>query len=216
MLSTIPFRLALCGLLLTASPAVAQDANPKWFVRAGVTRLRLVDKIQLNYAGAPVPGAGIHTPTHYTPTVQFGRFVADHFAIALTVGVPPHISIYGRGALQPYGKLAETTYGPAVLTAQYHPLRSGPIRPYIGAGAAYMIIFSTKDGAFQNVSASNDLAPALEGGTDVMLTQRVGLFFDVKKAFLGTTARGTFGGAPVVGQVRLNPLALTTGIAVHF
>jgi outer membrane protein len=216
MLKNIPLPLALCGLLLAASPAAAEDANPKWFVRAGVTRLKLADKIQLNFAGAPVPGAGVHTPPHYTPTVQVGRFLTDHVAIALTAGIPPHIAIDGRGSLQPFGRLAETTYGPAVLTVQYHPLRTGPVRPYLGVGAAYMIIFSTKDGAFQNVSIANDLAPALEGGTDLMVSRQVGLFLDVKKAFLRTTARGTFGGAPVVGKVRLDPLALTAGVAFHF
>ncbi len=216
MRSNIPFRLLLSGLLVMASPALAREANPKWFVKGAVTRLKLADKIKLNYGGTDVPGAGVHTPPHYTPTVQVGRFVADHFAVALTVGVPPHIKIDGAGTLQPFGRLAETTYGPAVLTAQYHPLRTGPVRPYLGVGAAYMIIFSTKDGAFQNVSIANDLAPALEGGTDLMVNDRFGIFLDVKKAFLRTTARGTFGGAPVVGKVRLDPLALSAGIAYHF
>ena len=216
MSSKIRFGLALAGLLLAASPAMAEEANPQWFVRGGVTRLKLADKIQLNFAGAPVPGADIHTPPHYTPTVQVGRYFTDHLAIALTVGLPPHISIYGRGALQPFGKLAETTYGPAVLTVQYHPVKKGPVRPYVGVGASYMIIFSTQDAAFQNVSIKNDLAPALEGGTDVMLNRRFGIFFDVKKAFLRTTANGTFGGAPVVGKVKLDPWALTAGVAFHF
>ena len=217
MTSKILPWLALPVLLAAASPAAAQgDDDTKWFARAGVTRLRLADKIQLTAGGAPVPGADIHTPTHYTPTVQLGHYFAKNFAVALTVGVPPHINIYGRQTLQPFGKLAETTYGPAVLTAQYHPLRSGPVRPYIGVGAAYMIVFSAKDGAFQNVHIDNDLSPAIEGGTDIMFSRRVGLFLDVKKAWLRTTATGTFGGAPVVGKVKLDPLALTAGIAIHF
>lgn len=70
-----------------------------------------------------------------------------------------------------------------------------------------MIIFSTKDGAFQEVEIDNDLSPALEAGADFMLTERFGIFVDAKKAFLRTEARGTFGGNPVVGKVRLNPWA---------
>jgi outer membrane protein len=201
---------------LSASPAAAQEASSNWYVHGGITRLSLADGIKLNFAGAPVPGAGIHTKPSYTPTVQVGRYFGQHVALALTVGLPPHIDIQGRGTLQPFGKLAETTYGPCVATLQYHPVRSGPVQPYVGAGAAYMIIFSTKDAAFQNVRIANDLAPALEGGTDIMLGKRVGLFVDAKKAFLRTTARGTFGGAPVVGKVRLDPWAFTTGVTVHF
>jgi outer membrane protein len=212
----IQVPIALAGLLLAASPAAAQDADANWFVHLGATRLTLADKIALNFAGAPVPGAGIETKPHLTPTVQIGRFVGEHIAIAVTVGVPPHISIQGAGALQPFGKLAETTYGPSVATVQYHPFRSGPVQPYVGVGASYMIIFSAKDAAFRDVTIEDDLAPALEGGTDVMLNKRVGFFLDVKKAFLRTTARGTFGGAPVVGKVKLDPWALSAGATFRF
>ena len=100
-----------------------------------MTRLSLADEIKLNFAGAPVPGADIHTKPSYTPTVQVGRYFGQHVAVSLTVGLPPHIEIQGRGTLQPFGKLAETTYGPCVLTLQYHPIRTGPIQPYVGAGA---------------------------------------------------------------------------------
>lgn len=218
MKMTIKFLscLAFTGLMIAASPAAAQAPDGNWFARGGVTRLKLADKITLTAGGAPVPGADVHTDPHYTPTIQIGRYVASHLAVALTVGIPPHIKIYGTGTLQPFGKLAETTYGPAVLTLQYHPVTSGPVRPYVGVGAAYMIIFSTKDAAFQNVRIKNDLSPALEGGTDIMFSRRVGVFLDVKKAFLRTVASGTFGGAPVVGKVKLDPIALTAGVAVHF
>ena len=208
--------IAMLAAAFAASPAAAQEASSEWYVHGGLTRLSLADAIKLDFAGAPVPGAGIHTKPSYTPTVQVGRFVATHVAVSLTVGLPPHIDIQGRGTLQPFGKLAETTYGPAVLSLQYHPLRKGPVQPYVGAGAAYMIIFSTKDAAFQNVRIANDLGPAIEGGTDIMISRRIGVFLDAKKAFLRTTARGTFGGAPVVGKVRLDPLALTAGLTVHF
>ena len=216
MFTTKTLAIGMFAAALYASPAAAQEAPTNWYVHGGLTRLSLADEIKLNFAGAPVPGADIHTKPSYTPTVQVGRYVGHNVAVSLTVGLPPHIEIQGRGTLQPFGKLAETTYGPCVLTLQYHPVRTGPIQPYIGAGAAYMIIFSTKDAAFQNVRIANDLAPALEAGTDIMIGRRVGLFVDAKKAFLRTTATGTFGGAPVVGKVRLDPWAFTAGVSVHF
>lgn len=216
MFSTKTFAIGMLAAALSASPAAAQEARSNWYVHGGVTRLSLADAIKLTAGGAPVPGSALHTKPSYTPTVQVGRFLGEHLAIALTVGLPPHIDIEGRGTLQPFGKLAETTYGPAVLSLQYHPVRTGPVQPYVGAGAAYMIIFSTKDAAFQNVRIANDLAPALEGGTDIMISRRLGIFVDAKKAFLRTTARGTFGGAPVVGKVRLDPWAFTAGLTAHF
>ncbi len=212
------FGSAACALVATfaASPAAAQGGDEQWFARAGVTRLKLADEIDLTFAGAPVPNAGIRTKAHYTPTVQAGRFIGEHFAVALTVGPPPHIDIQGSDALQPFGKLAETTYGPAVLTLQFRPLRTGTVQPYVGAGAAYMKIFSTKDAAFRDVEIDDDLSVALEVGTDIMFNQRYGIFLDAKKAFLRTEARGTFSGAPVVGQVRLDPWAFSAGATFRF
>ena len=70
------------------------------------------------------------------------------------------------------------------FTVQYHPLRSGRIRPYIGAGASYMLVFGTKDGAFQDLRVDDDLGLAFEAGSDFMVTDSFGIFADVKKAML--------------------------------
>ena len=215
MRKTIWAGLLLAPLMLP-SQANAQGAELDWFVRAGATQLTLADEIDLSVGGVTVPNAGIDTGTHFTSTIQLGHYVASNVAVALTVGIPPHIDVNGRDALQPFGRLAEATYGPGTLTVQYHPLRQGPFQPYVGVGAAYMHIFSTKDGAFQNVEIDDDLAPALEVGTDIMLAPRYGLFIDVKKAFLRTTARGTFGGAPVVSEIRMDPWAVSAGAVVRF
>ena len=212
-------RSVIGAALATASfaaPAAAQTPDQKWFVRGGVTQLTLADEIDLSVAGTDIPGTALDTKSHYTPTVQIGRFIGRNFAASLTVGIPPHIEINGAGTLEPYGKLAETTYGPATLTLQYRPIREGTIQPYVGAGLAYMLVFSTDDAAFQDVEIDDDLAPALEGGVDFMLNDRYGIFVDAKKAFLRTEARGTFGGAPVVGQVRLDPWALSAGVTFRF
>jgi outer membrane protein len=207
---------ALIGAACVAAPAHAQDGEPKWFARAGVSGLDLEDKLKLSFAGSPVPGADLSTKTHYTPSLQIGRFVGHAFAISFTGGVPPHIDIQGKGALEPFGKLAETTYGPATLTVQYRPLRSGAFQPYVGAGAAYMLIFSTTDAAFKDVEIDDDLSPAVEAGTDIMFNPRYGIFLEAKKAFLRTEARGTFGGAPVVGQVKLDPWVFSAGATFRF
>jgi outer membrane protein len=207
---------ALTGAALASSPASAQGQEPKWFARAGVTALGLDDKLKLEFGGAPVPGADLATKTHYTPTIQIGRFVGRNLAVSFTGGIPPHIDIQGKGALAPFGKLAETTYGPATLTLQFRPLRDGVFQPYVGAGAAYMYVFSTKDAAFRDVEIDNDLAPAFEAGTDIMINERYGIFLEAKRAFLRSETRGTFGGAPVVGDVKLGPWAASAGAVFRF
>ena len=205
--------LAAAGV---CSPAAAQIGDGNWFVRAGVTRLSLADDLELTFAGSPVPDAALDTKPHYTPSLQIGRRLSDNFALSLTVGLPPEIKINGRCALEPFGELASTTYGPTVLTAQFKPITNGPVQPYIGAGVSYMIIFDADDGAFQDVEIDDDFGPAIEAGVDFMLNERFGLFLDAKKAFLRTESRGTFGGAPVVGKVRMDPWAFSSGIVFRF
>jgi len=188
----------------------------KWTVRAGLTSLSLADEVSLSVAGSPYPGAGLSTYEHWTPTVQIGRFLTNNIAVNLTVGIPPSIDVYGAGSIGALPKLGHITYGPATLTLQYHFTRSGRIRPYIGAGAGYMIVFGTKDGAFENLRVDNDLGAAFEAGTDFMITNRVGIFADVKKVLLRPEAHGTFMGDQVEGKTRLDPWAFSGGMAFHF
>ena len=79
-----------------------------------------------------------------------------------------------------------------------------------------MIVFGTKDGTFQDLRVGNDLGIAFEAGTDFMVTNRMGLFADVKKALLRPDTHGTFMGNPVVGKARLDPWAFSGGMSFHF
>lgn len=196
--------------------APIETDTTKWVVRVGATNLSLVDKLDLQVAGAPYPGAGMSTYEHRTPTVQIGYFVTPNVAINATLGLPPKIDVFGAGTIGALPKLGEVTYGPMMLTAQFHPTRSGRVRPYFGAGIAYMIVFDTNDGAFQNLKVENDLSLAFEAGAEVMVNNKMGIFFDVKKAFLRPGATGTFQGLAVEGQTKLDPLAFSGGLAFHF
>jgi outer membrane protein len=217
MLKKLLLTGACVAPLLAATPAVARDGDHDWFVRPGLTALDLADDVEsLTLGGAEVPGVGMSTETHFTPTAQVGRFIGDSFAVSLTVGLPPHIEAQGTGTLEPFGKLSELTYGPMTLTGQFRPIRSGPIQPWVGAGAAYMIIFSTDDGAFQDVEIDNDLAPVVELGTDIMVSDNWGFFVEAKRTWLRTEARGTFGGAPVVADIHLDPWAFSAGAVFRF
>lgn len=188
----------------------------RWTIRAGLTNLALTDKVDLSVGGAPYPGAGLSTYEHHTPTVQIGYFVTPHVAVNATLGLPPKIEVYGAGSIGALPKLGDVTYGPMAFTLQYHPLRTGRIRPYIGAGASYMVVFGTTDGAFSDLKVDNDLGFAFEAGSDFMVTEKFGMFAEVKKATLRPKAYGSFNGAPVVGSTKLDPLAFTGGVVFHF
>lgn len=201
-----------------ADSSNAADLSPydhKWTVRAGLTSLSLADRLDLSVGGAAFPGADISTFEHQTPTVQIGYMVTPNVAVNATLGLPPKINVYGGGTIGALPKLGQVTYGPTALTLQYHPIRSGWIRPYVGAGLSYMIVFGTEDGAFEDLEVTNDLGWAFEAGADFMVARNWGMFVDVKKAGLRPRATGTFMGAPVVGKARLDPWAFSAGVVFH-
>ena len=192
--------------------AVDDDAPGRWFLRAGASRLSLSNKLNLSVGGAPFPGAALHTDAHYTPTVQIGWNIDDSFAAVATVGLPPTIDASGGGTAAPLGKLSQVTYGPSALTLQYHILNTGIFRPYVGAGASYLMIFKSTDaGVIQTTHMTRDLAPVVELGADFMVNDRYGFFIDAKKSWLETTASGTLFGAPMVGHAPIHPLVLSLG-----
>lgn len=216
----LPFLLCLGWFAMTA-PAGAQDATPPaedapWLLRFGMANIQNSSKANLNVGGQPVPGAALHFDQIYTPMVEIGYRFADDFAAVATLGFPPTISASGAGTIAGYGKLEGTTWGPTAFTVQYQPFHDGILRPYVGAGVSYMIIFSTHAAAVQNPGLSNDLAPALEAGTEIALSGQYGLFVEAKKAFLTSKATGTIGGFPLTGTADLSPWVFSAGLGLHF
>lgn len=183
-------------------------------VKLGLTNLVLADEIDLTVGGAPFPGAGLSTFEHQTVSVQVAYFLADTLALNATLGFPPTISIYGAGTIGALPMLGKATYGPTAFTLQWHPVSTGRVRPYVGVGGSYMITFDTQDGAFADLEVENDFGFAFEAGVAFPLDERFSLVLDAKKALLRPKATGTFMGAPVVGQTRLDPWALTGGVSV--
>ncbi len=190
-------------------------------VKLGMTALRLADQAKLNAGGAPLAGASLSTFEHGTPTVQLGYFLTPNIAVNAIGGLPPKIDIYGAGSIGPAtigadNKVGKLTYGPMALTLQYHPITTGRVRPYVGAGISYMLVFKTKDAAMQDLKVSNDIGPAFEAGVEVLATNKVGVFLDVKKALLRPKASGRLGTIPVTGRAKTDPLAMTAGLSFRF
>jgi outer membrane protein len=81
------------------------------------------------------------------------------------------------------------------------------------------MVFASKDGAIQQLDAKNGWGSALQAGLNVPLSQRFGLFVDVKKVFVKTTATGFLaadGGAPVKAETTLNPVLIHLGVSAKF
>lgn len=202
--------LLAASMLCGATAAHAQDAS-RWFVKAGPAMIALDENASFTMAGSPVPGANIKINPQYTLEGQVGYFVTPNWAVTFTGGLPPTARVHADGTIAPLGTLGSTLYGPMTLTAEYHFNREGKLQPYVGAGAAFLVIFKTKDGAVSDLKAKNDVGESVVVGADYMVTPKWGVYFDAKQTWLKTTATGFMFGAPVVGKVRLNPAAYSVG-----
>ena len=197
-------------------PATAASGDAPWFVHAGPARLSNADDARIEVLGQIVPGADVRMKPRYTAEFEVGRFVTPGFALSLAAGVPLRQRVGGGGTIRPLGDLGRVTYGPAAAMIQWHPLRNAAVRPYVGAGVAYLHVFDADGAAVQRFHVDDDVGPVIQGGVEVPIRGRWGVFADAKKAFLRTDATGTLGGAPVRARLRLDPLVLHTGVAFHF
>lgn len=202
---------------LQTPPELAQPMDARsWFLHLGPVGVFHDESADVRVGGALVAGGDVSIDDDYTLGIEVGYFFTPNFALGFTGGFPPEAVINGAGSLAGTGRIGSAIYGPAILTAQYHVTQFGAFQPYIGAGPAYLIIFDTDDGAVSNFDVDNNFGLALQAGFDVMMGDRWGVFFDVKKLFLGTEARGTIGGAPVRADVTLDPLLVHAGLSVRF
>jgi outer membrane protein len=216
---------AAVAIILLAGPAFADDPGlgvqaPRFYVRLGGAGVLFSTNAKLSLAGQEIPGAGATSSNNGTAVLDFGYYPYPRVAISATVGVPPTARITGTGTASPFGVLGQVTYGPFVVSGHYHLTNLGIFQPYLGAGIAYYTTFGTRDGAISNLKVQNALGPVLQLGEDTLITKRWGIFVDLKKIWLHTTASGNVftpaGPASAVAKAALAPLVISAGVFLRF
>ena len=207
--------LAAAIFASAATAAHAEDAS-KWFVHAGPAVVDPHESATVTAGGQLVPGGDVSIKSRWTFEGEVGRYLTRNIAVAFAGGYPPTFKVMASGSIAALGEAGKMTGGPAGILAQYHFNRGGMIQPYVGAGASFLIVFSTKDGAMNHLRAKSAVGTLLQAGADVMLNDRWGVFVDVKKAYVGTVATGFLGPAPVRAKVKIDPLVSNAGVTYHF
>lgn len=202
-------------------PASESDADFKRFAfRIGYARLNWDENAKVAVAGQAVPGGDATLKNNNGIAFDLAYYFNRNVSVALALGVPPTTSLTAAGTLAGAGKLGEVTYGPAVATVRYHLTGLGPVVPYVGAGINYTKIFKTRDALLQDFRASDTVGPVINGGVDVALNRRFGLFADVKKVWTSSNTRFLLptpaGLAPGTAKVRLDPLIINAGVSIRF
>ena len=198
---------SICAMSVAAHAADVAPVvmDPKdWFVKVGGTYV-----ITDSAGTLTVPRRGgfpVTVGNAFTGSIEAGRFFGDRFSLSLTTGIPPTHDIFVSGV-----KAGTVTLGAFALDGQFHLTdRSSPIDLYLGGGLAYNAYFSNTVPGVSSVDSG--FAPVLQIGAEYKVSASWGMFVDVKKEFFTTTvhhAAGPF-------QERLDPLAVTVGVAFHF
>ena len=197
-----------------AAAELGSAGQSRLYLHVGPAAVALDEGAEIRAGGAVIPGGTIYIKTNVTPVLELGYFLSRNVAISFTGGWPPLAKVEGAGTLEGAGTIGKSTYGPMALTAHYHFNPEGTFRPYVGAGPVFMYVFSEQDGLVRNLNVKHNFGFAVQAGAEVSMTERLGLFLDVKKARLRTTATGSLGPAPMTSKIKMDPLVIHAGVAL--
>lgn len=215
----------LCAAIAlpVATPAMAQEAGDiqiKGFATA-VLPDGAITEVNTDLIGLPA-GSQTQASDSIVPTVAIEYFVSSSFSLETICCVTPH-DVAGAGSLAGAELIDDAIILPASITAKYH-FDLGGIKPYVGAGATYFMIFSEDVGVdaaalgATDVDLSDELGFLLQAGVDIPLNENgLGLSLDAKRYFVGTTA--TFRAGQTVAlesEHDLDPWVISAGLAFRF
>ena len=223
------------------APVVA-TVTPGFFVKAGFlyainnSSSKLYSQDLLGLGTGPqfqIPGVGATIGNVATLGVEAGYFVTPNISIDIAAGIPVWANDKSKGS-PPLGApptylglpangttLAKIMPSFVPVTVLYHFNQFGAFQPYVGAGAAAVFSFRTKDEFNTGVKVDPNIGFVLQAGADYMLDQHWGVTFDVKKVFAEVTSHATGDVGvpfPLAGTQKtyFQPWVLSTGVTYRF
>jgi outer membrane protein len=214
------FKLSLGLLLFMAVPMSAQsrgfdltgyvawvDTSSEGTFGSNGT---VADDLDVNFDGTL--GYGI------AANIFFSDRISTEFAI---VRVDSDVSVRQRAVNNAGDTQAELMPITAVL--QFHLAPNGRFDPYVGAGAAYVLIddvdapdeLSNLD--FESIDFDDDVGLALNAGLGIKLTNNLALTLDAKYVPLSSSARAVRSGSTGADvKFDMNPVILAGGLSLRF
>jgi outer membrane protein len=210
---------ALTGVFLgtlCALPALAQDTQGNWLVRARAVRIDPAD-----HSGAigalAVPSDAITVNEKTIPEIDITYFFTPNIAAELVLTVPQKQTVtVEQSALGGPVAIGTFKHLPPTLMLQYHFLPEGTFRPYVGAGVNYTRISSVRLAVptVGRLGLEHDsFGLAVGGGLDIAIAKNVFLNFDVKKVQIRTdvSLAGT-----KLSTVKVDPWLFGVGVGYRF
>jgi outer membrane protein len=197
-------RLIAAALAVAAlAPVAAQAAEGPFQVRVRAVNLEPANKDDVSITDVTLNSKII-------PEVDFTYFVTPNIAAELVLTVPQKHDVSSSAHS---GKIGTLRHLPPTLTAQYHFLPTGQIRPYVGAGINYTNITEVRLPLGLNVDRGS-FGLAFQAGVDIQVAPKVFVNIDVKKVNIRTNLRAADGSD--LGQIKVDPTLVGVGVGYRF
>jgi outer membrane protein len=212
---THPMKLAFrklipCILLLVS--AIALPAASPWSVRLRATYLQTMDKSDAFTAlGINFAADAVSVSDKLIPEIDIAYDFNDVFSAELVLTIPQKHNVDLAGA----GRLGTFKHLPPTLLFQYRANPGGALRPYLGLGVNYTLIFSDKlsvAGVPLGLDSSS-VGFALQAGFDYKVNDRWSFNADLKNARLSS---GVYAGAAKLTEASLDPWLYSLGMRYQF
>ncbi|MPV66836.1 OmpW/AlkL family protein [Burkholderia sp. BE17] len=236
--------VAILLSLSAISTAHAQSAG-QWTINSGWMHLAPQDSSQpltVSALGssATVPGSGASVSDADTFALTASYFVTDHVAIEAQLGVPPKLGMSGTGTLSALGELGSArVWSPAILAKYHFGEPTARLRPYVGAGVAYVWFRSIElnnplaTGQFlysptlgtslegpTSASLSKSFAPVINAGLTYNIDSHWSVGVSASYVWLSTkatlTTRSPLVTVSTTTKVKINPLVTFVSVGYRF
>ena len=213
MKNVIGFSAAIAAIAAIGGIAFSED---NWYVRGGVSYMKLADDAVISAGGVEIPGAEVHTPDDVSATIEVGRYVSDRLAITGAFNGVYTTDNVAAGTLAGTGNLATDEFAIADVGTKLQFNRDGRIQPYVGAGVSYFFITDTQDEVLEDFFVDDKWGVHLRGGFDVAVNDKWSVYTEAKQYWIETEGSGNLGGVPIAGAVDLDPVMVNAGISYKF
>jgi outer membrane protein len=107
---------------------------------------------------------------------------------------------------------------PVTALVKWHVLEHGSLRPYLGIGAAYVILrdIERQTSRFSGINFKDPIGLAIDGGLMLELSRRWALSGDVRYVPIETSSRASFAGTESSVELNVKPLIVGFGIGYRF
>lgn len=204
--------LSITALAAFALAPLTTSASP-WSARLRGTYLEMANRSDAFSAlGTNFAANAVHINSKWIPEFDFTYTFTEHFSTELVLTVPQSQDVTLAGV----GKLGTFKHLPPVLTAQYQFAPSEKVRPYIGVGVNYTLIYDTdlKVAGVPLALENGSFGVAGQAGCNFVIDRTWSLNLDAKYVTLASDV--SVKGGPRLTTAHLNPWLLSLGFGMRF